>query len=291
MNLFEQRFSIRSIRKLSLGAGLLAVAWPVISAAFPPAPFYTIHGDVRDQYGLLLSAGGGSVVVSQGTKEVLRQPITEVTGEDFNYQIRLRMDMLRVATASYSSAAVTAGSIYTLSVDIGGVLYFPIEMRTPPTVGNPAERRRLDLTLGIDLDGDGLPDAWEESQLYQGGILPDDDGWDLALIDREGDFDNDGISNYLEYLSGTYAADPNSKLSLEIKEKLADSVRLEFYGIFGKSYILEASTDLTAWAAVPFSVGDPTSVAQSGLVATTSGITSVFSAATASGTYYRLSIR
>jgi len=278
-----------TIAWILIWTGLISLSQ--VTWGFPPAPFYTIYGDVRDQYGLLLPAGTGSVVMSQGTKEIFRQPFTAVSGQDYNYQARVRMDMLRVATASYSSSAVTAGSAYTLSIEIGGTYYFPIEMRTPPTVGNPADRRRLDLTLGVDSDGDGLPDAWEESQLYQAGFLPDENGWDLSLLDRDGDFDKDGISNYNEYLAGTYATDRNSKLGLSIKEKLVDTVRLEFYGFYGKTYLLEATTDLVNWSSVPFSVNAQDAVAQSSLVATTSGITSIYSAATAAGTYYRLSIR
>jgi hypothetical protein len=280
-------------RGSAMVAGLLLAAWglPQDAKAFPPAPFFTVYGDVRDQYGVLLPAGGGSVVVYQGSKEILRQSLSAVSGEDHNYQMRMRMDMLRAATASYSSSAVTAGTVFTLGVDIGGVIYYPLEMSHPPTVGNPADRKRLNLTLGIDSDGDGLPDAWEESQLYQGGYLPGENGWDLSLIDRDGDLDKDGISNFNEYLAGTYASDATSTLGLQIKEKLADSVRLEFYGIYGKTYAIESSTDLKTWAAVPFSVAEETAVAQSSLIATTTGITSVYSTATAAGTFYRLSIR
>ena len=59
----------------------------------------------------------------------------------------------------------------------------------------------------LRVDG-GIPDAWEQSQLYAAGILPGEDGWDLSLIDRDGDFDKDGISNWLEYIAGTFATDP-----------------------------------------------------------------------------------
>jgi len=191
---------------------------------------------------------------------------------------------------------VSTASQYTLAIDIGGVLYHPIEINaTPPKVGTPASRVRLDLTLGIDSDGDGLPDAWEESQLYQAGYLPGEDGWDLSLIDRDGDLDNDGLSNRLEYIAGTYAGDATSTIGLEIKEKSGENVRLETYAIYGKSYSIESSTDLETWTATSFSTADPAGEEpgefQASLVSTTTGITSLFTRATGTKTYYRLNIR
>jgi hypothetical protein len=151
------------------------------------------------------------------------------------------------------------------------------------------------LTLGVDRDGDGLPDAWEESQLYQGGILPGANGWDLSLIDRAGDFDRDGKSNFEEYLAGTYAADASSVMGLQIKEKLAEAVRLEFYTIYGKSYTLQSSPDLKVWSDASFSLTAPDAAVpgapQSVLLATTTGVMSVYSAAGPAATYYRLQIR
>lgn len=276
--------------------------WAVTSCAllplhaFPPAPFHTIYGDVRDEQGVLVPASGAAVVMSQGGVQRMREPLTAIQGADFNYQLRMRIDMGRSLTASYSSLVVSTASNYSLAIDIGGVFYHPIEITaTPPTVGAPADRLRLNLTLGVDSDGDGLPDAWEESQLYQAGLLPGDDGWDLSLLDRDGDFDKDGLSNWLEYLAGTYAADASSTIRLEIKEKSGNNVRLETYAIFGKSYTVESSTDLKTWAIAPFSLTDPSAGTpgdfQTSLISPATGITSLYAKGTETTTYYRLNIR
>lgn len=53
-------------------------------------------------------------------------------------------------------------------------------------------------TLMLETDGDGLPDAWEETYFGNLNQLP------------TGDFDGDGISNLDEYLDGTNPADPDS---------------------------------------------------------------------------------
>jgi len=93
--------------------------------------------------------------------------------------------------------------------------------------------------LGEDKDGDGLPDAWEEWQLYIAGRRPGVNGWDLSLITRDGDFDGDGISNFHEYIAGTFAADPSDRFELRLLGKTASAVQLEFFGITGKVYTVE----------------------------------------------------
>jgi hypothetical protein len=291
------RFIRKKYRICSRFNGVFAFILTAIPLqAFPPAPFHTIYGDVRDEQGVLIPATGAAVVMYQGGVQRMREQLTEGNGADFNYQIRMRIDMGRNLTASYSSLVVSTASAYTLSVDIGGVSYQPIEITaTPPTVGGPASRTRLNLTLGVDSDGDGLPDAWEASQLYQAGYLPGENGWDLSLLDRNGDLDKDGLSNITEYIAGTYAGDANSTINLTIKEKLGENVRLETYTIYGKSYTIESSTDLKAWAPASFSLTDPAgetpAVFQDALVSATTGIISLYAKASGTNTYYRLRIR
>jgi len=226
--------------------------WP-----FPPAPFKTIHGMVRDEYGNALKLDGASVVFSKDGKQVLRVPVESGSLLNQNYQIRLRMDMQRPGTAAYNDLAQNPGQQFTLAVRINDILYQPIEMSTPPTVGKPGERTRLNLTLGVDSDGDGIPDAWKISQLYAAGIMPDENGWRFDLLDRNGDFDGDGISNYVEYIAGTYATDASDYLSLKLVEKQETSVRLSFYSIIGKTYSLEASSDLKNWIQVSHYTSNP----------------------------------
>ena len=280
--------ALRCLCSLLLGTG--------VARAFPPAPYYTIYGDVRDEYGMLLPAEGTSVVMYQGGVEKMREALTAGNGADYNYQLRMRIDMGRSLTSSYSSLVVSAASAYTLTIKVGGTDYYPIEITArTPLVGAAASRVRLDLTLGVDSDHDGLPDAWEESQLYQGGYLPGPEGWDLSLMDRNGDLDKDGLSNGTEYIAGTYAGDATSTINLAIKEKIGENVRLETFALYGKSYTIEATTDLKTWAPILFSTADPAGAApaafQESLVATTTGIASLYAKGTSATTFYRLRIR
>ncbi len=247
--------SISSAGRRTVAAVLLTGACS--AEAFPPAPFHTLHGMVRDEHGQALRVDGARVVFYRNGSEFLGTTISEGALLDQNYQIRLRMDMQRAGTETYSSLANSTGTPFTLGVVLHDVVYHPIEMSSSHAVGRPGERVRLDLTLGVDEDGDGIPDAWEHAQLYAGGRSPGEDGWDLSLIDRDGDFDGDGISNWNEYLAGTYATDPTDFLALRITAKFANSVRLGFYAIHGKTYSLEASVDMHSWTAAPLYLTNP----------------------------------
>jgi hypothetical protein len=261
------------------------------SQAFPPAPYYTLYGVVRDQVGQTVTAEGAEVILLKGGVEVGRTPINS-TLIDQNYELQMRLDQNRSGTTFYTDKAVAAGGLFSLVVSMNGALFYPIEVAGNLTAGKGGERVKLDLTLGEDKDKDGLPDVWEAWQLYQAGLSPDENGnWNLALIDRNGDFDQDGQNNLLEYLAGTFAGDATETFGLTIKEKLAQHVRLEFYAITGKVYTIESTLDLKTWTRVPFAVGAP-GTGNNAHQATDVGVVSAFTAPRASvAEFYRLSVR
>ena len=264
----------------------------VPAQGFPPVPFFALYGTVRDQVGQTVTADHAEVVLLKGIQEVSRTPITSGARLDQNYELHVRLDQNRGGTTLYTEKAVATQSPYSLAVDIGGVRYYPIEVAGNLTTGKGGERVRLDLNLGQDSDGDGLPDVWEQWQLYQAGLYPDDSGnWPIGLIDHNGDYDQDGISNWLEYVAGTFAGDASERFALEIKEKGATHTRFAFFAITGKTYTIEASPDMRTWARVPFSVG----TAAAGSPSWQSQDVAIVSAFTATGAgsnqFYRLSVR
>ena len=278
---------------------LRACAWSAVvgavfcgtAQAFPPAPYYTLYGVVRDQVGQTVTAEGAEVILLKGGVEVGRTPITS-SRIDQNYELNMRLDQNRSGTTFYTDKAVAAGGLFSLVVSMNGALFYPIEVSGNLTAGKGGERVKLDLTLGEDKDKDGLPDTWEAWQLYQAGLYPDENGlWDLSLLDKNGDFDKDGQSNLLEYIAGTFAGDATETFALTIKEKLPQSVRFEFYGITGKVYTIESTLDMKTWTRVPFAVGAP-GTGSNGYQASDVGIVSAFTAPR-SGTseFFRLSVR
>ena len=272
---------------------LLAVSAASVPA-FPPAPYYTLHGIVRDQTGQVVRAENAAVILFKGTAEAGRAAISPLVEPDKNYELKVRIDQARPATTLYNTGAVPAQGQFGLMVEMGGQRYYPIEVKGNLTAGKGGESVRLDLTLGGDLDNDGLPDAWEQWQLYQAGRFPGDDGlWAMNLIDKNGDFDGDGQSNFMEYLAGTFAGDATEFFKIEIKEKLADKVRFEFYGITGKTYTIERSTDNQAWTRLPLSTGTAEAEAAITYTAGNVGVVTAFVTPTAGAVkeFFRLTVR
>lgn len=259
--------------------------------AFPPAPYYTLYGMVRDQVGQTVTAEGAEIILLKGGAEIARTPITS-SRIDQSYELNIRIDAARAGTSSYSDKSINANGLFSLAVSMNGVWFYPIEVSGNLTAGKGGERVKLDLTLGEDQDGDGLPDAWEAWQLYQAGLYPDENGvWNLSLIDKNGDFDKDGQSNQLEYVAGTFAGDATETFGLTIKEKLPGSVRFEFYAITGKVYTIESSLDLQTWTRVPFALGAP-GAGNPAYLATEVGIVSAFTAPRSiTNEFFRLTVR
>jgi len=223
-------------------------------AAYPPAPYYTLFGVVRDQVGATLHAEGAKLILLKDNVEIGRAAVFADLRDDINYELQIRLDQNLPSSRSYSSQSVAVQGLFSLVVDLNGERYYPIEVAGTLRAGNGGERVRLDLNLGVDANHDGLPDVWQEWQLYQAGRRPGTPGWDIGLLPRNGDFDGDGITNYQEYVAGTFAGDATERFELVLRDKTATAVACEFYGITGKVYSIEQSTDLRTWTSVSFSV-------------------------------------
>jgi hypothetical protein len=275
-------------------AVLLLVGWVLGGAAlkaYPPAPYYTLFGVVRDQVGATLRVDGAEIVLLRDGKEIGRTPIYPDLRLDSNYELKIRIDQGHTGTRVYSTSALQPQGVYSLLVVINGQNLYPIEVSGTLRAGTGGERVRLDLNLGGDANRDGLPDAWQEWVLYQAGRRPGTPEWNINLITKDGDFDGDGISNFLEYVAGTFAGDPAERLELSLINKTPAAVFLEFYSITGKVYGIEESADLKTWQPTPFTVGSgsPPAILHR---AQAIGITTAQVAAPATTSrFYRLTVR
>jgi len=247
---------------------------------------------VRDQVGQTVTGEGAEIVLLKGGVEIGRTPISSGL-LDQNYELKIRIDAARSGTIFYTDKAIAALGTFSLVVSMNGVLFYPIEVNGTLKAGKGGERTRLDLNLGEDANKDGLPDAWEEWQLYLAGYYPDADGkWDLSLLGgMDGHFQKNGLTNLQAYIAGTFAGDPSSTFSLAIKEKRPESVRFEFYAITGKVYTIESTLDMKTWTRVPFAVGTPGTGSES-YQATQVGILSAFTAPRSdTREFFRLTVR
>jgi hypothetical protein len=234
------------------GRGLLAVAaagmlvLPFGSQAFPPAPSHTIYGLVRDEYGLPLFVTNALIIFEPTNGVQITASIVPNLEPGVNYRLILSIDS-GVAPDPYRITALQPNVQFRMRVKIGDVNYLPMEMvGNYATLGNPAESTRIDLTLGVDANGDGLPDAWQDLLIARLG--PD------AKIGPNDDADGDGISNMNEYLAGTYAFDPADGFRLKLVPNPAGAPLLEFMVVSPRTYTLFSSTNLQNWASIPFKV-------------------------------------
>ena len=220
------------------------------SRAFPPAPSHLIYGQVRDEYGVPLSITNATILFATTNAELVGSSVVPNLEPGVNYRLNLSLDS-GVSPDLYKTTALQPNVQFRIRVRIGGVNYLPMEMvGNYAMVGQPAKSTRIDLTLGVDADGDGLPDAWQQwlmSMLGEGAKTgPNDDA------------DGDGISNLNEYLAGTYAFDPAEGFRLNLIPNGDAPPLLEFMAVIGRTYTLQTSSNLQTWTAIPFNIpADP----------------------------------
>lgn len=201
---------------------------------------------MRDEFGNPIVSEDAEVVFTTSSGVVIKTAIKPNLAPGVNYRLRVPLDSGLTADP-YKPTAVQPTVPFRLSVKIGTVTFLPIEMVGDfKNLGQPAGETRLNLTLGEDLDGDGLPDAWERALLKAGQSLSD--------INPDDDADKDGMSNLNEYLAGTYAFDAGDGFTLAIVGMNGVWPQLEFTAIRGRSYSIVRSTDLKNWSPVTFRI-------------------------------------
>jgi hypothetical protein len=233
--------------RLKPGFILAALSLAVAALAYPPAPHHTIYGMVRNQWGNPINLYPSDVFLETPSGTTLRSSLVNGLEPGANYRLHVPMDS-GTAPDLYQPTALRPFFQFKLKIQIGQTSYLPLEMAGNfSQFGHPGQSTHLDLTLGVDSDGDGLPDAWEEELI---AIL----GGTLADIHPDGDSDGDGISNRDEYLAGTYAFDPEDGFRLAITHVNAGVATVEFLAIHGRNYTLESTADLIQWRPVNFRV-------------------------------------
>ena len=224
---------LKTLLLVTVGMGL------VPAHAFPPAPHHLLFGAVRDELGRPIQQGAIVYLEAEGTILAYGSVVNDLL-EGRNYQLSIPMDS-GYLSERYASTALRPWAAFRLRVQIGDQSFLPIEMRGDAAkLGEPSLQTRLDLTLGEDSDGDGLPDAWERA--YTGGL--DQDGL--------GDADGDGLSNFDEYLGKTYTDEGDQDYELKILGLESGLPQLEFLAAPGRSYSLLGSSDMKVWTPVPF---------------------------------------
>jgi Bacterial TSP3 repeat len=222
---------------------LLGAVFAPAVRAFPPAPHHLFFGTVRDQYGTPLRVANAEVILEAAGGTVWKTKVVSGVEPTVNYRLAVPMDA-GLTSDLYQPTALRPAMPFTIRVKIDNVTYLPLQLKGSfLKLGLPGQQTRLDLTLGEDSDGDGLPDAWE--RLINA---------DLAQVHPGDDSDGDGMSNLQEYLAGTYAFDPENGFALQITEVRETGARMKFTSVRGRSYRLEGSMDLKEWEPASFRI-------------------------------------
>lgn len=233
----------RWLLAVAVGGTLLL---PLTSLAFPPAPYHTIFGLVRDEFGVPLSLQNAQIVFEPTNGVQIVGIIVPNLEPGVNYRLRIPMDS-GIKPDLYKSTALKPTVGFRIQVIIGSTVYLPMEMVGDyANLGEPAQSTRIDLTLGVDADGDGLPDAWQ--QLILAMLGPD------ALVGPHDDPDGDGIINQQEYYSGTLPWVRDGGLHVGILPQVGTQPLLEFTVMSPHTYTVLGSTNLQTWAPLPFTI-------------------------------------
>jgi hypothetical protein len=155
-----------------------------------------------------------------------------------------------VTADPYQSTALQTAAQFKMYVVVGSVTNLPIQMvGSFASLGQPAQQTRIDLTIGVDSNGDGIPDSWELAYLAAlGSNLP------LSSLNANLILSPDGLTLLQEYLAGYYPYDPSATFTLRLVSVNGGSPILEFTAITGRSYSIFGSSDLHTWTPLSFSI-------------------------------------
>jgi hypothetical protein len=230
------------------GALVLSVLAGFQSVAFPPAPVHKIMGVVRDSIGNPIS-NGASVVFLSSSGTTLQTFVATRLDSGMNYILEVPMDA-GLTSSLYQPTALMPAAPFKLKVKVGNVTYLPMEMKGDfSKLGLPAGQTKVDLTLGVDADGNGLPDDWEKAVAARLGLK-----YTAGFI-RPGDlFPGTGMTYQDVYIAGTYALPPKDGFILTALGTSSDATHLSFTAVKGRVYTIQSANTLGQWSPASFIV-------------------------------------
>ena len=225
--------------------------------AFPPAPYHLIFGTARDQFGTPITSAHSMVILETPTGVRISASLVPGQAAGVNYQIKVPMDA-GITTDLYKTNALTPSAPFKLYVVVGSVTNIPLQMiGNYSLLGSPGQSTRIDLTLGVDANGDGIPDAWEQAFLTALGS-----GLPLSALNPNLDLAHDGRTLQQEFLLGSYPFDPADPFVVSMAGFNGNSPILKFPTMTGRSYTVLGSSDLKSWMPLSFHLATESAGAQ-----------------------------
>ena len=232
-----------------LAAAAVCSLGPCPSAqGMPPAPDHLIYGLARNQYGTPLSSANSSVLLVTPSGVQINGRVLPGLAAGVNYQIKVPMDSGETSQL-YRPDALIVSAPFTLYVVVDTTTNVPIEMTGGSLLlGQPGGATRIDLTLGTDSNGDGIPDAWEYAYLSALGTnVP------LSSLNANSRLAG-GLTLWQAYLLGLPVFDPGATCQVALLGFNGSSPVLEFPGMTGRSYTVFGSSDLNNWTPLTFNL-------------------------------------
>ena len=247
------QFNLFTPRLRSFALAVLSTAcWSGVSPtvhANPPAPYNLLYGVVRDKYGTPLTSASAQIVLQTPGGAVLSTPVIPGYAPGVNYRLKVPMDSAQTPDL-YQPKAQQASAPFKLYVVMNNTTNLPIEMTgNYALLGQPGAVARFDLTLGVDGNGDGIPDSWELAFLATIGLnVP------LSALNANSVLTPDGLTLRQQYLFGTYPFNPSQPCEVTFVDFNGTSPHLQFPTMTGRYYSVLASTDTKHWSTVNFSL-------------------------------------
>lgn len=228
------------MNKGMLSVMLALMTGGVFAVNFPVGTFL-IKGAVKD-YKNALYEGIDRVtvqaVLSDGTI-IAEAPVVGVESATEGWNFLLEIPIGTESTAKN----VTLGTSVNLFVKDGAALSVA-EESVAVTKANGSTEVVVGLKNLTTLTGaDGK--TYQVSQDYLAEITPWMEAYGHSTYEPDGDWDQDGASNYFEYLSGTNPFDPSDKLAItafSVNMKAKHLLTFEYAG--GHVYAIESTTSL-----------------------------------------------
>ena len=161
------------------------------------------------------------------------------------YNFLLQVPLATVRSPGYAMK----GDAIQLTVLIGGESYTGFLKAGEDVVGAPGTAVHLRILLAEDSNGNGIADSYEEAMLDEmksRGIG--------GTYDPEADYDDDGLSNRNEYLTGTDAFNKDDYFHATMVggDASGDYIAISFKANAGRTYAVKESPDLKTWNPVAF---------------------------------------